>query len=135
MTAKVLRDSFGAIQVQSIQVKKTRPRQEELAGKTNQGLVSDKLPDARQEELAGEANRGISRNLPRHAARPGKTRRATSFRARQDNDRGKAPAAAGYHSVPALQHIHQRVALGPFQARVARGCAASGARWQATLTR
>ena len=54
---------------------------------------------------------------------------------RQDNDRGKALAAASYHSVPALQHIHQRVALGPFQARMAGGCAASGARWQVALTR
>ena len=114
MTAKVLRGSFGAIQEQSIQAKETRPRQEELAGKANQG---------------------ISRNLPRRAARPGKTRRAMSFRARQDNDRGKALAAASHHSVPALQHIHQRVALGPFQAYVAGGCAASGARWQAALTR
>ena len=46
---------------------------------------------------------------------------------RQDNDRGKALAAASHHSVAALQHIHQRVALGPFQAYVAGGCAASGA--------
>ena len=114
MTAKVLRGSFGAIQEQSIQAKETRPRQEELAGKANQG---------------------ISRNLSRRATRPGEARRATGFWTRQDNDRGKALAAANYHSIPALQHIHQRVALGPFQARVARGCAASGARWQATLTR
>ena len=49
--------------------------------------------------------------------------------------RGKALAAASYYYVPTLQRIHQRVALGPFQARVARGCAASGARWQAALTR
>ena len=48
--AKVLRGSFGAIQEQSIQAKETRPRQEELAGKANQG---------------------ISRNLPRRAMRPG----------------------------------------------------------------
>ena len=52
-----------------------------------------------------------------------------------NDDLSKALAAANYHSVPALQHIHQCVALGPFQARVARGCAASGARWQAALTR
>ena len=114
MTAKVLRGSFEAIQEQSIQAKETRPRQEELAGKANQG---------------------ISRNLPRRATRPGKARRATSFRTRQDSTRGKTLAAPNYHSVPALQHIHQRVALGPFQACVARGCAASGARWQATLTK
>ena len=68
----------------------------------------------RQEELAGKANQGISRTLPRRATRPGKARWATSFRARQGNGRGKALAAAGNHSVPALQHIHQRVALGAF---------------------
>ena len=108
VTAKVLRGSFGAIQEQSVQDKETRPRQEELAGK---------------------ANRGISRNLPRAPrvpARPGE---------RQASGRDKTTAAASYHSVPTLQHIHQHVALGSFQARVARGCAASGARWQATLTR
>ena len=38
----------------------------------------------------------------------------TSFRTRQDNGRGKALAGAGYHFVPTLQHIHQRVALGAF---------------------
>ena len=65
-------------------------------------------------ELAGKANQGISRNLPRRVAHPGKARRATSFRARQDNGRGKALAAAGGHSVPMLQRIHQRVALGAF---------------------
>ena len=52
-TAKVLHGSLGAIQEQSIQAKETRPRQEELARKANQG---------------------ISRNLPRRATRPGKTR-------------------------------------------------------------
>ncbi len=98
MTGKVLRGSFGAIQEQSIQAKETRPR---------------------QEELAGRANQSISRNLPRHTTRPGKARQATSFQTRQGTDRGKALAAASYHSVPALQHIYQRVALGPFQARVA----------------
>ena len=36
----------------------------------------------------------------------------TSFRTRQDNNSGKALAAAGGHSVPTLQRIHQRVALG-----------------------
>src|SRR3954468_7322340 len=129
VTAKVLRGSFGAIQEQSIQAKETRPRQEELAWKATQGTRP------RQEELAGKANQGISRNLPRRATRPGKARRATSFRTRQDNDRGKALAAASNHSVPTLQRIHQRVALGPFQAYVARGCAARGTLWQAALTR
>ena len=93
MTAKVLRGSFGAIQGQSIQAKETRPRQEELAGKANQGKALKEtrprqeelagkatqgtaLKETRpwQEELAGQATQGISRNLPRHASRPGKAR-------------------------------------------------------------
>ena len=73
MTAKVLRGSFGAIQEQSIQAKETRPRQEELAGKANQGKAL-KETRPRQEELAGKATQGISRNLPRRASRPGKAR-------------------------------------------------------------
>ena len=51
------------------------------------------------------------------------------------SDCGKALAATSHHSAPALQHIHQRVALGPFQAYVAGGGVARGARWQAALTR
>ena len=73
MTAKVLRGSFGAIQGQSIQAKETIPRQEELAGKANQGKAL-KETRPRQEELAGKATQGISRNLPRRASRPGKAR-------------------------------------------------------------
>ena len=103
-----------------------RPRQEDLAGKRQ---------DPGKRSLPGRPLKAYQESLPRRALRPDKIRRATSFRTRQDNDRSKALAAANYHSVPALQHIHQRVALGPFQARVARGCAASGARWQAALTR
>ena len=87
MTAKVLRGSFGAIQGQSIQAKETRPRQEELAGKANQGKAlketrprqeelagkaNQGISRPRQEELAGKATQGISRNLPRRASRPGK---------------------------------------------------------------
>ena len=69
----------------------------------------------------------------RHASRQGpvsdKLPDATRQRPRQGACRGS------HHSVSTLQHIHQRVALGPFQAYVAGGCAASGARWQAALTR
>ena len=53
--------------------KETRPRQEELAGKANQGKAL-KETRPQQEELAEKANQGISRNLPRRAARPGKAR-------------------------------------------------------------
>ena len=73
MTAKVLRGSFGAIQGQSIQAKETRPRQEELAGKADQGKAL-KETRPRQEELAGKATQGISRNLPRRTSHPGKAR-------------------------------------------------------------
>ena len=46
-----------------------------------------------------------------------------SFRTRQDNSSGEALAAAGGHSVPTLQRIHQRVALGAFPgARGGRLC-------------
>ena len=51
----------------------TRPRQEELAGKANQGKAL-KETRPRKEELAGKATQGISRNLPRRASRPGKAR-------------------------------------------------------------
>ena len=69
MTAKVLRGSFGAIQEQSIQAKETRPRQEELAGKTNQGTSRP-----RQEELAGKANQGkaLKETRPRQEELAGK---------------------------------------------------------------
>ena len=76
-TAKVLRASLGAIQEQSIQAKETRPRQEELAGKANQGAPrnlprratrSDKATRPRQEELAGKTNQGISRPGERQAS-------------------------------------------------------------------
>ena len=79
-----------------------------------------------------KASQGTCRDAPRVLARPDE---------RQASGRDKTTTAArrlprqSYHPVPALQHIHQRVALGPFQARVAGGCAASGARWQAALTR
>ena len=66
---------------------------------------------------------------------PGRTRRATSFRARQDSDPGEVLAGASLHCVPALQLIDPHVALAPFQGRVADGCAAWGTRWQATVTK
>src|SRR6187399_1047440 len=67
--------------------------------------------------------------------RPGRTRGATSFRARQDRDPGKVLAGGSLRCVPTLQLIGPRVALGPFQGRVADGCAAWGTRWHATVTR
>ena len=88
-----------------------------------------------QEELVRKAKHGISEDLPWRIARPGKTRRAASFRARQGSDRDKVLAAGSSHCVPALQLIRPRVALGPFQGHVAEGCAAWGTRWQATMTR
>ena len=87
----------------------------------------------------GSCREGQPRHLKelaaaRHASRQGpvsdKLPDATRQRPRQGACRGKLPLF-----VPALQQIHQRVALGPFQAYVAGGCAARGARWQAALTR
>ena len=88
-----------------------------------------------QEELAGKAKEHIPQEMSRRIMRPGRTRRATSFRARQDCDPGKVLAGGSSRCVPALQLIWPRVALGPFQGHVADGCAAWGTRWQATVTR
>src|SRR6187399_2383479 len=102
VTAKVLRGSFGAIQEQSIQAKKTRPRREELSGKATQGTRP------RREELAGKANQGISRNLPRRATRPDKARRAagsrTRQRPRQGTCRGKLPLCTRAPAHPPTCH-------------------------------
>src|SRR3954462_5792223 len=109
--------------------KRERPRQEELSG------TAARSTRPRQEELAGKADQGTTRDLLRRATRPSKDRRATSSRARQGINRGKALAAASHHPAPALQLIHPRVALGPFQAYVARGCAARSMRWQSNADR
>ena len=133
MTAKVLRGSFGAIQEQSIQAQETRPRQEELAGKANQGIPRNlprratrpgKATRPRQEELAGKTNQGISRPGERQASGHDKTTTAARRLPRQ--------ATTLYPRSSTSTNVSP---WGPFQARVARGCAASGARWHATLTR
>ena len=90
MTAKVLRGSFGAIQEQNVLTEKTRPRQEELAGK-------DKAP------ARGACREGQPRHLKelaatRHASRQGpvsdKLPDATRQRPRQGACRGKPPLCA-----------------------------------------
>ena len=75
---------------------KSRPRQEELAGKANQGPGKRSLP--------GRPLKTYQESLLQRAMRPGKIRRATSFRTRQDDGRGKELAAGNPHFVPALQH-------------------------------
>src|SRR4051812_10978456 len=72
------------------------------------------------------ASQRTCRDAPRVPAGPGE---------RQAPGRGKTTAAASNHSVPALQLTHLRVALGPFQAYVAGGCAARGTLWHAAPTR
>ena len=133
VTAKVLRGSFGAVQEQSIQVKKTRPRQEELAGKDNQGISRNlprratrpgKATRPRQEELAGKTNQGISRPSERQASGPDKATAAARRLPRQVATLCPRSSASTNVSL-----------WGPFQARVAEGCAACGARWHAELTR
>ena len=125
--------SFGAIQEQSIQVKEARPRQEELAGKANQGIPRNlprratrpgKATRPRQEEFAGKTNQGISRPGERQASGPDKTTAAARRLPRQ--------AATLYPRSSTSTNVSL---WGPFQARVAEGCAASGARWHAELTR
>ena len=72
-----------------------RPRQEELAGKRL---------DPGKRSLSGRPLKTYQESLPRRALHPGKIRRATSFRTRQDDGRGKEFAAGNPHFVPALQH-------------------------------
>ena len=61
-----------------------------------------------------KAFQGTCCDAPRVPARPGE---------RQASGRDKTMAAAGYHTVPTLQNIHQRVALGAFPgARGGRLC-------------
>ena len=123
--------SFGAIQEQSIQAKETRPRQEELAGKANQGIPRNlprratrpgKATRPRQEELAGKTNQGISGPGERQASGRDKTTTAARRLPRQ------ATTLCPHSSTSVNVSL-----WGPFQARVAGGCAASGARWHARL--
>ena len=102
---------IGAIQEQSVLTEKTRPRQEELAGKANQGTFRD-------------APRVPARPGERQASGPDKTTAAARRLPRQ--------ATTLYPHSSTSTNVSP---WGPFQARVARGCAASGARWHAKLTR
>src|SRR3954470_1629520 len=74
-----------------------------------------------------KAFQGNCRDARRVPARPGERqaprRDKTSTAARRLPRQATTPQ-------PTLQLIHQRVALGPFQTYVARGCAARGMRWQ-----
>src|SRR4051812_9826668 len=94
-----------------------------------------KAQDPGKRSLPGrptKASQETCRDAPRVPARPGE---------RQAPGRDKTTtaarhfAAASNHSVPVLQHTHLHVALGPFQAYMAGGCAARGTLWQAALTR
>ena len=91
--------------------------------------------DPGKRSLPGRPEDSISEDMPRRTLRPGRTRGATSFRARQDQDPGKVLAGGSLRCVPALQLIGPRVALGPFQGRVADDCAAWGTRWHSMVTR
>ena len=111
-----------------------------LPGRPSQ--AQDYLTSTRpwQEELARRTRRlhfrrhASARRAPRQG--PG----ATSFRARQAPEPGKVKTPARclpgeLRCVPALQLIGPRVALGPFQGRVADGCAAWGTRWHSTVVK
>ena len=133
MTAKILRGSVGAIQEQSIQAKETRPRQEELAGKANQGTPrnlprrvtrSGKAARPRQEELAGKTKQGTPRPGERRASGPDKITTAARRLPRQAAILCPRSSASTNVSL-----------WGPLRVRVAGGCAASGAQWHAKLTR
>ena len=81
-------------------------------------------PRPRQEELAGKANQGISRPGERQAS--GRDKTTTASRRLPWQVTTLYPRSSTSTNVSPW---------GPFQARVARGCAASGARWHAKLTR
>ena len=63
-----------------------------------------KRQDPGKRSLPGRPLKTYQESLTRRALRPGKIRRATSFRTRQDDGRGKELAAGNPHFVPALQH-------------------------------
>ena len=106
---------IDAIQEQSVLTEKTKPRQEELAGKDKapaRGACREGQPSHFQETC---------RDAPRVPASPDE---------RQAFERDKTTTAArrlprrSHHSVPTLQHIRRRAAVGPFQEHVLGSCAA-----------
>ena len=113
--------------------KATRPRQEELAGKANQGAPrnlpqratrSGKATRPRQEELAGKTDQGTSKPGERQASGPDKITAAARRLPRQAATLRPRSSASTNMSL-----------WGPLRTCVAEGCAASGAQWHAKLTR
>src|SRR6187399_2548068 len=68
-----------------------------------------------QEELARKAKEYISQETPRRIMRPGRTRGATSFRARQDQAPGKVLAGETYAVCPRSSSSAHASPWGPFQ--------------------
>ena len=136
MLAKTLSGPYEAIQEQSIQVQKIKAP---ARGACREGRPRLKIitlaQDPGKRSLPGRPRMAFQKICLGASCAPARTRRATSFRARQGQGPGKVLAGGSLHCVPALQLIGPRVALGPFQGHVADGCAAWGTRWQATMTR
>ena len=135
MTAKVLRGSFGAIQEQSIKTKTPQdPGKRSLPGRpTKARRLRRQDPGKRSlPRRPPKASQGTCRGAPRVPARPGE---------RQASGRDKTTAAArrlpwqATTLYPRFSTSTNVSLWGPFQVRVAGGCAASGARWHAKLTR
>src|SRR4051812_26980175 len=111
---------FGAERGPSTQDKKTKPRQEELAGPRRQGPGKRSLPGRPSRSTkapAGGARREGRTKAPqeklaaaRHALRQGLMSSKLSGAA--SGRRGKPLAAASRHLRPALQLTRPRVALG-----------------------
>src|SRR3954471_7003693 len=130
---------------------KTRPRQEELAGPRRQGPGKRSLPGRPSQIIetpaSGVCREGRSRlKITSQEARLGAICAPAGPGERQASEPGKPPGPARSSPrqgtcpgelccVPALQLIEPRVALGPFQGRVAGGCAARGTRWHSSVVK
>src|SRR6187401_375137 len=68
-----------------------------------------------QEELARKAEEHIPQEMPRRIMRPGRTRRATSFRARQDHYPGKVLAGETYAVCPRSSSSAHASPWGPYR--------------------
>ena len=135
MTAKVLRGSFGAIQEQSIQTKTPQDLgKRSLPGRPTKARRL-RRQDPSKRSLPGrppKASQGTSRGAPRAPARPGE-RQAPGRDKTTTGTRRLPPQTTTLYP---RSNTSTNVSLwGPFQAHVAGGCAANGARWHAKLTR
>src|SRR3954467_10850627 len=137
--------------------KEARPRQEELAGTTEpkhrdpgkwslpgrpfqaQGYFTNTRPW--QEGLTGKTRRLHHRrhasalHAPRRGPGSDKLQSPASSRDRQGQDPGKALAGESCAVGPRSSSSNHASRWGPFQGRVAGGCAPWGTRWHSTMVK